>query len=72
MNLKMMMILMWRQFSDLHLVEIDSLIGHSLMKRILNGGAHQVTPGTIGIGDIGLKKNMNMNMSMSVRVQNQI
>uniref|UniRef100_A0A803QP12 J domain-containing protein n=1 Tax=Cannabis sativa TaxID=3483 RepID=A0A803QP12_CANSA len=36
-----MIMLIQRPFFDLHLVEIDSIIGHSLMKRILNGGARQ-------------------------------
>lgn len=60
---------MWRLFSDLHLVEIGSIIGRSLMK--INGETHQDTPGTLGIGDTGLKKK-NMKMNTSVRVQNQI
>ena len=65
-----MMMKMSRTFSNLHLVGIDSFIGHLLMRRILNGGAHQITMGGLGIGDIGLKKSMNLIMNM--RVQNQI
>lgn len=63
-----MMTLIWRPSSVLHLVGIDSIIGHLLMERILNGGAHQTTMGGLGIGDVGSTKNMNLHLSM--RVQN--
>lgn len=62
------MMLMLRPFSDLHLVGTDSSIGLSLMKRILNGGAHQtiITLGGPGIGDIGMKKHMILHLSLRV------
>lgn len=66
------MMLTLRPFSEEHLVGTNSSIGPSLMKRILNGGAHQttITMGGPGIGDIGMKNRMILHLSL--RVQNQI
>lgn len=68
---KMIMMLTLRTFSDLHLVETDSSIGLSLMKRILNGGAHQIiiAIGGLGIGDIRMKKHTSLHLSLRVRIQ---
>jgi hypothetical protein len=62
-----------RPFSEEHLVGTNSSIGPSLMKRILNGRAHQttITVGGPGIGDIGMMKK-RMILHLSLRVQNQI
>lgn len=62
------MMSMLRPFSEKHLVGINSSIGPSLMKRILNGGgAHQatITMGSPGIGDIRMKKRMILHLSLS-------
>ena len=64
------MMLMLRTFSEMHLVGTVFSIGPLLMKRILNGGAHQTIttmggPGN-GIGGIGLKKHMILHLSTRV------
>lgn len=67
------MVLILRLSSDLHLVEIGLITGLSLMKRILNGGAQQITQvtmGDLGTGDIGSMKIMTLLMNM--RIQRQI
>lgn len=61
---------MLRTFSEMHLVGTVFSIGPLLMKKILNGGAHQTittmgSPGN-GIGDIGLKKHMILHLIMRV------
>lgn len=70
------MILILRLSSDLHLVEIGLTIGLSLMKRILNGGAQQVTQVTmvdLGTGDIGSISMMIMlTLQMNMRIMSQI
>lgn len=64
------MILKLRQFCDLHLGGAEPSTGPLLMKKILNGGAHQATEiitGPRGIGEIGWMRNMAIPQILTVQ-----
>ena len=64
-----------RTYLGLHLVEADSFIGPSLMRRILNGGAHpdtQITMRNLGTGDIDLMRILTQQNLVVLRVQTKI
>lgn len=65
-----------RLYLGLHLVEIGSFTGPSLMRSIINGEAHpdiQITMRNLGTGDIDLMRTLTPQQNLVVlRVQTKI
>ena len=70
------MMMTLRTYLGRHLVEAGSFIGPSLMRRIVNGGAHpdtQITMRNLGTGDIDLMRILTPQQNLVLlRVQNKI